>query len=654
MKRTLVALCALFAAVGVESQPQGTGCATPLQAAPRGGAIIAPRKMFVDWRGTPTVGDGIVMAPTGAENLPFKTLNEAAAAIRSLPVEERCGMVVSIAPGSYGGTANLLRLTEEDSGCEGAPIVYRAAADANSPVIVHAGVELAPASFTKAGVTADGYTIWASDLAAAGLSDLANTSGNFQTGWECANGDRTEFFFNGTAMTLARHPNKAAGPGATWQYMRQGAVLGATSFVAGTDDSAGGLPVDAGAPFLRNLSAGAWAHGYWTWDWADSFAPLAGVGIRSKLSPQANVTVKLREAPAYGLKSGSRYVLLNSRSMLDAPGEYYIDSEEAVLFFIPPVGGNPSVPSPDAGAGAYLSQRQHVHSLDGSSHVTLLSLRLEFALSSAVSAKNVTGVSIINCTVANSGTAGVELTGLNSSIVDCDIFSVGCDGVAVSGGDPVLLQSSGLRIHNNKIHGFSRVSRTIRPGIAWGGCGLTVSSNEIYDAPHSGIMIAPASDGRGVNCLFEGNDLHDLCKGTADAGGFYAGRTWANRGNIIRGNTFRDFVQTEAIAQAVSVNGIYLDDMESGWTVEGNLFQSAGTRCMFIGGGRQTIVRNNTFVNCSTPVHVDTRGLGWMHCGPNQTCVCVVHIDMHLKLLISSLGEVDSQPTRCHANSCRH
>ena len=59
-------------------------------------------------------------------------------------------------------------------------------------------------------------------------------------------------------------------------------------------------------------------------------------------------------------------------------------------------------------------------------------------------------------------------------------------------------------------------------------------------------------------------------------------------------------------------------DMESGWTVEDNYFEST-SRCMFIGGGRQNTVRSNIFVNCTTPVHVDARGLGWMKCGaPND------------------------------------
>ena len=73
-----------------------------------------------------------------------------------------------------------------------------------------------------------------------------------------------------------------------------------------------------------------------------------------------------------------------------------------------------------------------------------------------------------------------------------------------------------------------------------------------YRSPHSGIMIAPPSDGIGVNTLFADNHLHDLCQGTADAGGFYAGDSWANRGNVVRGNRFERLFPTEKMAQVSS------------------------------------------------------------------------------------------------------
>ena len=107
-----------------------------------------------------------------------------------------------------------------------------------------------------------------------------------------------------------------------------------------------------------------------------------------------------------------------------------------------------------------------------------------------------------------------------------------------------------LTVHNNTLHRFARVSRTVRVGVSWTGCGNTVSHNEVFDAPQIGII------GHGVNMIFEDNDLHDLAKGTADTGGFYAGRSWADRGNVVRRNKFRRFYQVEKMAQSTSVNGM--------------------------------------------------------------------------------------------------
>jgi hypothetical protein len=586
-------------------------------------------QIFVNGRGPPAVNTP-GLAADGSKGRPFGTVSEATSALRALPSQQRCGATVTIAAGVYGGEANALRLTDADSGCRGAPITYRA--EPGASVLLHGGVAVPPAAFKKSGTTAAGLQIWSAALpAAGGLEGLAATSGQFHTGWVCANGNRTEFFFGGEAMTLARHPNKRNG---TWQYLRAGATVSPTSFVVGTDDSAGGAPVAPNATVLRNLGPGAWAHGYWTWDWADSFVPVLGAA-----TVNGTAVLKLGGSPQFGLKKGSRYVLLNSMALLDAPGEYFISTpasvaaargggggggagggaEVATLYFIPPVGAPdpPTVPSGDAD-GAFLSQAAAAHTIVNGSDLTLHSLSLGFAMGAALSAANVRRLTVDNCTLANSGTAGAELTGHHSTISGGRVFGVGCDGLSVSGGDAVGLVRSELSVHSNTIHSFARVSRTIRPGIAWSGCGLDVTANEIFDAPHSGIMIAPASDGVGVDCLFEGNYLHDLCQGTADAGGFYAGRTWANRGNVIRGNLFKDFVQREAMAQATSVNGIYLDDMESGWTVLNNTFVNAGERCMFIGGGRQNTVMHNTFVNCTVPLHVDTRGLGWMKCGAGQ------------------------------------
>jgi hypothetical protein len=60
---------------------------------------------------------------------------------------------------------------------------------------------------------------------------------------------------------------------------------------------------------------------------------------------EANGTVELEAVPPYGLALGSRYIMLNAKSLLDAPMEYFIDARNATLYFIPPDGEDISQPA---------------------------------------------------------------------------------------------------------------------------------------------------------------------------------------------------------------------------------------------------------------------------------------------------------------------
>ena len=110
----------------------------------------------------------------------------------------------------------------------------------------------------------------------------------------------------------------------------------------------------------------------------------------------------------------------------------------------------------------------------------------------------------------------------------------------------------------------------------------------------------------GNDHLLEFNEVYHVAQETSDVGAFYMGRDWTERGIVIRWNYFHDLTGFGSN----DVTAVYLDDMASGATLEGNLFVRAGCGVL-IGGGRDNIVQHNVFVDCKPAVRIDARGLGW-------------------------------------------
>lgn len=128
--------------------------------------------------------------------------------------------------------------------------------------------------------------------------------------------------------------------------------------------------------------------------------------------------------------------------------------------------------------------------------------------------------------------------------------------------------------------------------------------------------------GGAVSTLVENNTFDTLCYEATDSGAFYIGRSWTNRGVVLRGNTFVNIRNREHMTLGyAAVQAIYLDDEQSGTTIEGNTCVDSQT-CWFVGGGRDTIVSGNACRGAvDTCVHLDDRGLNWQHdsCTVNAT-----------------------------------
>ncbi|MBI2433046.1 MAG: right-handed parallel beta-helix repeat-containing protein, partial [Candidatus Hydrogenedentes bacterium] len=187
--------------------------------------------------------------------------------------------------------------------------------------------------------------------------------------------------------------------------------------------------------------------------------------------------------------------------------------------------------------------------------------------------------------------------GEDNGVDGCLLYNLGYGGIGLSGGDRKTLTAAGQFATNNEIHDFSRAVRTYTPAVSVGGVGNIVAHNLIYNSPHMAIGLG------GNDHRIEYNEIHHVCLETHDAGAFYMGRDWTQRGNIVRYNFMHEMGHGD-------VQAVYLDDWTSGTLVYGNILQGA-RRGVLNGGGRDNIVENNIFIDCGAAVHIDERGKGW-------------------------------------------
>lgn len=385
-----------------------------------------------------------------------------------------------------------------------------------------------------------------------------------------------ELFFNQKPMQVARWPNTG--------WVRIADVPdGATSgnFVYGGD-----------RPDRWMGAEDLWIHGFWTWNWADSYAKVA------KIDSQNNRIYTSPPHGVYGYSKERRYYAINLIEELDQPGEWYLNRETGVLYFW--------APEPVADAEVLVSVADRLIHFKDCSNCEVVDLTLEGCRGNAVQIDGGQSNRVSHCHIRNVGNTGVILSGgVRNQVTRCELEQLGDGGISISGGDRRTLSPGNHLVENNHIHHYNRWSLTYRPAVALEGVAHKVAHNHIHDAPHNAIQL------HGNEHVIEYNVVHHACQETADAGAFYMGRDWTQRGNIVRYNYFHHIggkiEEKYAFSEAM---GVYLDDWSSGTVIHGNLFYKSG-RAILVGGGRDNIVTNNFFIDCHPAVHIDSRGLGW-------------------------------------------
>ena len=556
--------------------------------------VIAMTSLFTgrftsagEWYVSPTGND----AAAGTQSHPFATLERAVEATRRqrqktattadhLPVA-----TIRIQGGLHRRTA-AIELGARDSS-------LRVVGSAEAPATLHAGRYIDRTAFQpvtdrslleRMNATARDHVV-ALDLTAAGINNTGPYPDTFRDG-----GGIIDLYWRDRPLPIARWPNDEP---TTMQE-----VLDRGDWSRGPTRRAGTFVAREDRLKRWNAADGLWLEGYWRVPWEPHTIRVESIDPTTRTISFATPIfggIGSKYAPKNSFGDGQEpWWAVNLLEEIDRPGEWCIHFPTRTLYLWPPEGWGD-----DPAATLFLADvKEPLIRIDGGEEITIEGLALEGGLGDGIVIEGGRSNRIAGCTVRNLGGSGMVVRGGSDHAVEsCDLHALGAAGIRLSGGDRATLTACGHRAINNHIFDVCRRQKTYAAGIHVGeshetAIGCRVAHNLIHDLPHAAVLYT------GNDHVFEYNEICRVALTSRDVGAFYTRYDWTSQGNVLRHN----FVHSSPRA-----NAFYIDDGDSGDTVEGNIV----FRCAcgpFLGGGHDNTVLNNLVIECDIGIHVDARG----------------------------------------------
>jgi hypothetical protein len=496
---------------------------------------------------------------SGEKAAPFRTLERARDEIRRLKADgsPKGAITVWVHDGTYC-IAQTFELGPEDSGTADAPITYRAYRNCK-PILVGAR--------PVTGFTSYRGLILKADVGSLGIRNYFR-----------------QLFFDGKRQPLARYPNfDPDNPyGGGWAYADG-------KLIPMLEDHAAEPKNEL---HFKKRDARSWSRPqegevfvFPRYNWWNNIVSIKAVDQNQRV-------ITLAQDASYSIRPNDRYYVQNLFEELDAPGEWYLDKHDQMLYFWPP--------STLEGKMVYVPIVRTILKFNpGAAHITFRGFTLQYCEGTAVELNGASDCLIAGNTIRNVGDYngdGVDLNGGNDNgIVGNDINFTGSRGISISGGDFHTLAAGGNYADNNYIH-HTGVFYKQGSGITLAGVGNRASHNLIHDEPRYGI------DFSGNDHIIEFNHIRHVCIETSDTSAINSWNvSWTRRGTVIRYNYLHDILgygqEDGRWASPHYAWGIYLDDMTCGTSVFGNIVARAPFGGVHIHSGRDNIIENNIFVD---------------------------------------------------------
>ncbi len=539
-------------------------------------------------------------AGDGSTARPLRSPHAALDQLKALPRPLTQPVAVEFAAGTYRIDRPLL-ITPEMAGDERFNVTLRAAPGAE--VILSGGVLI------------EGWTDGGEGLARAEVPAAREGAWAFR-----------ELFVHGSRRPRARHPNLL--PGDKPQYLR---------VVQALPDRRTGFTFNPGELAAARVSPGAelvFLH-----DWSTSRVTVRGVD-------DADSTLRVRDPigcrpPHYAIdhfEKHARYWVENSRGLLDAPGEWWLDERAGVLWYRP-LPGEPlaqlRVEAPRA-SGLLRAMGRADRPLRG---LVLEGLTLEYSawalppqgyaegqatfherrddstqahlrffVPAAVEFVAAEGCVITRCTLRRLGGAGLHFghAAKGNTLERSLIQDVSGNGVMV--GEAQARASDGQAWWSSRPH-EAAAGNTVRANVIercgqqfFGAVGLWVGlardtrihHNTLRHHPYTGVSVGWVWNPTPSPCkgnVVEFNHIHDVMQVLSDGGGIYT--LGLQPGSILRGNLIHGVPINAGRAES---NGIFMDEGSTDLLVENNvIFDTHRSSIRFHQAGRN-LLRGNTLV----------------------------------------------------------
>lgn len=332
----------------------------------------------------------------------------------------------------------------------------------------------------------------------------------------------------------------------------------------------------------------AWVHGFWASRFADFHFSIKSIDPVSK-----TLTINQTES-RFGIWGYSPWYAYNLLEEITQPGEWYLDRSTGILYLWPPAGFG-------ATSDVVVSRMETpLVQVSYAKFVGLKDLLLEATRQDLVDLKGSSDITLEGLVLRNAGVTAVDsFNGSRVTLRRCNVLGSGHQAIYLNGGDRTTLTPGGHLVENCEVHHYARFLHGASPGILLWGCGNTARHNLIHDAPNAGIFF------NGNDQLIELNEIRDVCQGTSDAGAIYDGGDWGNWGAVIRNN----FIHHLHSIFEWDVHGIYLDETDSGVTVEGNLLYRMDGEAIKFNGGHDNKAHHNVIVGCNSAVYATLMGI---------------------------------------------